>query len=240
MQTIAALEYRNQAIFPWETFSNRVAKAYGRLEKNGVVFPLWEQLRTVSQEIRTTNITFNTLAKPALTYQPAGNHDLKWYLSQVGTHVANEFPLAAVNRGNFQRNVSAFEAGGGNGTTNVDYVIEDVGDRQYCNRVDVTDHLRKYNPDEWSRLPYELKGEIYRRKRERGGAGGRGRGRGRGRGSSGSSVASLTSQIQAMQASIAALATGADDMSTLTDPPVPIAQTPPSPTDQSTTSELGK
>jgi hypothetical protein len=43
-----------------------------------------------------------------------------------------------------------------------------------------------------------------------------------------------------MQASIAALATGADDMSTLTDPPLPVAQTPLNPTDQSTTSELGK
>jgi hypothetical protein len=61
------------------------------------MFPLSEQLRTVSQEIRTAN---NTLAKSALTYQPAANHDLKWYLSQVGTHVANEFPFAASNCGN--------------------------------------------------------------------------------------------------------------------------------------------
>jgi hypothetical protein len=61
-----------------------------------------------------------------------------------------------------------------------------------------------------------------------------------GRGCGGSSVASLTSQIQAMQVSIAALATGALDMSTLTDLPVPTTQTPPIPTDQSTTSELGK
>jgi hypothetical protein len=136
--TIAALEYRNQSIFPWETFSNRIAKSYGRLEKNGVVFPLLEQLRTVSQKIRTANITFNTLVKSALTYQPAANHDLKWYLSQVGTHVANELPLAAANRGNFRQNVSAYEASNGNGATNVEYVIEDVGDRQYCNGVDVT------------------------------------------------------------------------------------------------------
>jgi hypothetical protein len=154
--------------------------------------------------------------------------------------VANKFPLAAVNRGNIQQNVSAYEADSGNGTMNTDYVIEDVGDRQYCNGVDVTNRLRKYNPDEWSRLLYELKGEIYQRKRERGSAGSRSRGCGRGQGCCGSSVASLTSQIQAMQASIAALATGTDDMSTLTDILVPVTQTPPSPTDQSTTSELGK
>jgi hypothetical protein len=164
--TIAALEYQNQAIFPWETFSNRIAKAYSRLEKNGVVFPLSEQLCTVSQKIQTTNVTFNTLAKLALTYQPATNNDLKWYLSQVGTHVANEFPLAAVSRGNIRQNVSAYEAGGGNGPMNVDYAIKDVGDRQYCNGVDVTDRLHRYNPDEWSRLPYEFKGEIFWRKRE--------------------------------------------------------------------------
>jgi hypothetical protein len=79
------------------------------------------------------------------------------------------------------------------------------------------DRLHKYNPDEWLRLPYELKGEIYQKKQERQGAGGHGMGHGRGQGHGGSSVASLTSQIQAMQACIAALATGTDDMSTLTD-----------------------
>jgi hypothetical protein len=45
-----------------------------------------------------------------------------------------------------------------------------------------------------------------------------------------------------MQASIAALAAGADDMSTLTDLLIPTTQTPspPSPTDQSTTSVSSK
>jgi hypothetical protein len=98
--TIAALEYQNQAIFSWESYSNRVAKAYGWLDKNGVMFPLSKQLCTVSQKIRTANITFNTLAKNVMTYQPAANHDLKWYLSQVGTHIANEFPLAVASCGN--------------------------------------------------------------------------------------------------------------------------------------------
>jgi hypothetical protein len=59
------------------------------------------------------NITFNTLAKSALTYQPAANHDLKWYLSQVGTHVANEFPLAASSHGNVWQNVSAYGSSNG-------------------------------------------------------------------------------------------------------------------------------
>jgi hypothetical protein len=118
---------------------------------------------------------------------------------------------------------------------NTDYVIKDGGDRQYCIGVDITNGLRKYNPDEWSRLPYELKGEIYWKKREQGSTGDRGRGHGRGWGRSGSLVASLISQIQAMQASIAALTTGTDDMSTLTDLLAPATLTPPSPMDQSTT-----
>jgi hypothetical protein len=64
----------------------------------------------------------------------------------------------------------------------------------------------------------------------------------KGRGCGGSSVVSLSSQIQAMQATIAALATGNNDMSTLTDLPKPPAQTPisPSPTDQSNASESSK
>jgi hypothetical protein len=66
--TIATLEYRNQAVFSWESFSIHIAKSYGQLVKNGVVFPLSEQLCTVSQKIRTANITFNTLAKSVLTY----------------------------------------------------------------------------------------------------------------------------------------------------------------------------
>jgi hypothetical protein len=60
---------------------------------------------------------------------------------------------------------------------NTEYVIEEVGDRQYCNGVDVTDHLCKYHHNEWSRLPYELKGDIYWKKQEQGGACGCGRGR---------------------------------------------------------------
>jgi hypothetical protein len=75
--TITVLEYQNQAVFSWESFSNCIAKDYGQLDKNGVMFPLSEQLHTVSQKIQTAKITFNTLAKPALTYQPVANHDLK-------------------------------------------------------------------------------------------------------------------------------------------------------------------
>jgi hypothetical protein len=73
-----------------------------------------------------------------------------------------------------------------------------------------------YDPDEWARLPYKLKGEIFCKKREQGGSPGRGRGCGRGQGRGGSSVSLLTTQIQALQATIAALATSPDDMSTLT------------------------
>jgi hypothetical protein len=100
---------------------------------------------------------------------------------------------------------------------NSEYILEEVGDRQYCNGVDVMDQLNNYNPDEWARLPYKLKGEIYCKKWDRGGGGVCGRGCGRGQGRSSSSAASLTSQMQAMQATIAALTTGTDDMSTLTD-----------------------
>jgi hypothetical protein len=163
---IAALEYRNQAICSWESFSNHMAKASSPLDKNGVVFTLSEQLCTVSRKIQMANITFNTLANSALTYQPAANHDLKWYLSQVGTPVANEFLLEAASCGNFQQSVSAYETSNGNGTTNMEYVIVEVGDRQCCNGVDVTDQLHKYNPDKWSRLSYELKREIFRKKQE--------------------------------------------------------------------------
>jgi hypothetical protein len=65
---------------------------------------------------------------------------------------------------------------------------------------------------------------------------------GRGRGHGGSLVVSLTSQIQVMQATFAALATGTDGMSTLTDLLRPTTQTPtpPTPTDQSTTSVPSK
>jgi hypothetical protein len=89
--------------------------------QNGVVFPLSEQLHTASQKIQTANITFNTLAKSALTYQPVANHDLMWYLSQVGTYVANKFPPAAASCGNVWRNVSAYETG--NGTMNAEHVL---------------------------------------------------------------------------------------------------------------------
>jgi hypothetical protein len=120
----------------------------------GVVFPLSEQLHTVSQKIRTANIMFNALAISMLTYQPAANHDLKWYLSQVGTHVANEFLLAVASCGNVCQNVSAFESTNERGAISADDTTEEVGDCQYCNGVDVHDCLRKHNPKEWSRLPY--------------------------------------------------------------------------------------
>jgi hypothetical protein len=51
-------------------------------------------------------------------------------VSQVGTHVANDFLLATASCGNVQRNVSAYEAGGGSGNTDNDYVIEEVRGRQ--------------------------------------------------------------------------------------------------------------
>jgi hypothetical protein len=167
---------------------------------------------------------------------------LTWYLSQLGTYVANEFPLAAASCGNIQQGVAAYETSNQEANTNMEYTIKEVGDRQYCNGVDVTDQLCKYNPDKWSRSPYELKGEIFRKKQEQGGGGGRGRGCRRGKGHGGSSVASLSSQIQAMQATIAALAMGNNDMFTLTNLPTPPAQTPtpPSLTDQSTALEASK
>jgi hypothetical protein len=45
--------------------------------------------------------------------------------------VANEFSLAAASHGNIQRSMSAYEISNGNRTVNVEYVVEEVGDRQY-------------------------------------------------------------------------------------------------------------
>ena len=57
--TISALEYKNETVLSWESFSTRMHRSYSLLEQHKVGTPIWEQLRTTSRKIRTNNSEFN-------------------------------------------------------------------------------------------------------------------------------------------------------------------------------------
>lgn len=229
---IDRVQYSNGAIFTWESFSNKVTKAYKRLEKNGVIIPLSEKLRQISQKIRTQSIMFNTLAKGDLRFNQGTNHDLKWYLSQVAIHVATEFPQT--HRSRPQGRIAAVDAGPHD---NDDYFVETIDGRQYCNGVDITEKIRKYSPEEWSALPRKLQREIFTAKRsqdsEHTGKNRRNDKRVPGdhehratNGDDNATIASLATEMREMQATIASFVTnsqtGGDDVSTVTTPTVVI------------------
>jgi hypothetical protein len=94
------------------------------------------------------------LAKSALTYDP---NDPDWalteYLSRVAEHVAAEFPSQQAQGHRYRPGIAAVHAG--------DDMIhtEIVGGRTICNRVDITDKVRKYPPNQWqcSRSPFGKK-----------------------------------------------------------------------------------
>lgn len=161
--TVSNLIYQNESVFSWETFSTRLKQAFDILNRHGVPVPLPEQLHTVRRKIKTANLEFNALAKGVLT----GNHgqSLTWHLSRVAVHVSTEFPRALTQRSSFKRKtISSIEGGTAVGNT-VEYQVETRNGRRYCNGVDITEKVKRYDPEDWKKLPRKLQQEIFTAKR---------------------------------------------------------------------------
>jgi hypothetical protein len=216
-QTIETLRFTNQYVFLWEVFSTRIKKAYDQLEENGITIPTSEKLHIIKSKINTQNIEFNMLSKLALTSDNP-NRTLTEYLSKVAEHVAAEFPGQQGQGQRYRPNVAAVHVSDDTAT------VETVNGQTICNSVNITDKVRKYPPNEWNALPWNLQQEIMDAKRSRGGGRSQ-RGRGRGGHEGRKSISSVMTEegvedlIQrTTQATIASLSATTDDVSVVTTP----------------------
>jgi hypothetical protein len=140
------------------------------------------------------------------------------YLSKVAKHVTAEFPGQQGQGQWYRPNVAAVHVSDDTAT------IEMVNGQTICNGVDITDKVRKYPPNEWNTLPWNLRQEIMDAKQSQGGGRSQ-RGRGKGGRGGGKSVSSVMTEegvedlIQrTTQATIASLTATTDNVSVITTP----------------------
>ena len=212
--TIDNTFYKDERALKFDSYAERMTKAYQTLDKTMAKKSEAEKVRLFLEGIKVTHPEMVSARREA---RDRHAQDLNAAIQHVSVTAAQLFPPSHLPRRNPGRNISAVEDARPSNRQRTTPDLEHNDGIYTLYGVDVTDVTRTFSREEFDRLGREGQGYVHSERLRAGRSRGRGRGSGRGRGRGyggrgGRSVATLESRIAALES-----ASQADDVSALTE-----------------------
>lgn len=170
LSRLELLHYKHEKMMDFHTFSTKLKKCFDTIEITDQGYSETTKIDILLRKMKSNSHELRNVA--TLIRQDPDRYDTFDKATQeFAKFIAFLFPEGNVGDGNGshhrkRRHANGADSnkhgkGGHNGNKGRGHKIVRKGGKQFCNGVDVTDQTRTFNPDEWRKLPYSFKTELY-------------------------------------------------------------------------------
>jgi hypothetical protein len=165
------LQYKHEKIMTFQVFSTKLKKCFDTIEVCDQAYSettkidiLLRKMKTNSHELRNVSTLIRQDPQKYNTFMTATQEYAKF--------VAFMFPEEGTGEGSRrhkrkQRSVNGLSKNQPGGGKKYSYKTTNKNGKTYCNGIDITDQTRTFTSDEWQKLPYSFKKELYNNKERR-------------------------------------------------------------------------
>ena len=160
------LHYKHEKMMTFQLFSTKLKKCFDTIEVCDQAYSETTKVDILLRKMKTNNHELRNVST-LIRQDPVKYNTFMKATQEYAKFVAFMFPEEGLNDGNGkhkrkQRSVYDLSRRGGGKKSS--YKSTNKNGKTYCNGIDISDQTRTFNPDEWRKLPYSFKKELYNNK----------------------------------------------------------------------------
>ena len=157
------LHYKHEKMMTFSLFSTKLKKCFDTIEVCDQAYSETTKVDILLRKMKTNNHELRNVST-LIRQDPVKYNTFMKATQEYAKFVAFMFPEEGASDGNGrhkrkQRSVNSLRGG-----KKSNYNTTKKNGKTYCNGIDISDQTRTFSPDEWKKLPYSFKKELYNNK----------------------------------------------------------------------------